>query len=365
MDIRTRVLSVLNHQKPDRVPWLGDLDYWITGKLNLQQLPEKYQGKGIFRLHRDLGVGFYLQGFFPFTTQYEGVEITVETPVNRRITQVKTPAGDLESVEVYLPESACLAFTERFVKSWRDLAPLRYLFEHMYYEPDYRVAQERYELVGDQGVVLCYTPKSPLMELVALQAGISAVTFALADAPEEFEATLAVLRKKADEGAAITLASPAECIMIPENLSSEVVGKRLYNRYMRDYEECWNRKIREAGKYSFIHMDGTLNGLLDEVATAGFCVMEALTPAPAGDLPLEEIGRRVGEQAVVWGGLPGIYFTDLVSDEEFDRFVIHVLEIMRGEPRYVLGVADQVPPGSRWERIARVAELVEKYGVME
>jgi len=30
---------------------------------------------------------------------------------------------------------------------------------------------------------------------------------------------------------------------------------------------------------------------------------------------------------------------------------------MRREPRYVLGVADQVPPG-----VARVVELVERYG---
>jgi hypothetical protein len=63
-----------------------------------------------------------------------------------------------------------------------------------------------------------------------------------------------------------------------------------------------------------------------------------------------------------WGGIPGSYFTDLVSDKAFDAFVIRLLETMTSEPRYVLGVADQVPPRSRWERIARVRPLVEKYG---
>ena len=29
MTIRERALSVLNHRKPDVVPWLGDLDYWV------------------------------------------------------------------------------------------------------------------------------------------------------------------------------------------------------------------------------------------------------------------------------------------------------------------------------------------------
>jgi hypothetical protein len=36
--------------------------------------------------------------------------------------------------------------------------------------------------------------------------------------------------------------------------------------------------------------------------------------------------------------------------------------VMRSEPRYVLGVADQVPPGGLRRRVGRVAELVEKYG---
>ena len=46
-----------------------------------------------------------------------------------------------------------------------------------------------------------------------------------------------------------------------------------------------------------------------------------------------------------------MYFTDLISDEEFDAYVIRVLEVWKSEPRYVLGVADQVPPLSRPERI--------------
>jgi uroporphyrinogen-III decarboxylase len=200
------------------------------------------------------------------------------------------------------------------------------------------------------------------MELVAGLAGIAAVTYALSDAPEEFDETIAVLERKTEEAAGIALRSPAECLMIPENLSSEAVGKRLFHRYIRSYEERWARKIREAGKYSFVHMDGTLKGLIREVSSTGILVLEALTPAPVGDLAIEEMRDWVREDTIIWGGIPGLYFSDLVSDQEFDRFVIHVLEVMRSEPRYVLGVADQVPPGARWERIRRVSELVEQYG---
>ena len=54
-----------------------------------------------------------------------------------------------------------------------------------------------------------------------------------------------------------------------------------------------------------------------------------------------------------------------VPDEEFDRHVKAVLSVMRENPRYVLGVADQVPPDGLEYRVKRVRELVDQYGVYE
>ena len=53
---------------------------------------------------------------------------------------------------------------------------------------------------------------------------------------------------------------------------------------------------------------------------------------------------------------------ELVSNDEFDTHVRRVLDVMRSEPRYVLGVADQVPPDGLEHRVRRVSELVEEYG---
>jgi hypothetical protein len=360
--VRARVLAVLNRRKPDLVPWLGDLDYWIAALDDQGLLAEEYRGSGLYRLHRHLGVGFYLQGYWPFLPDYDGVQVEEETHGGVRISRIRTAVGEVQQVERHLPESYCWGIQEHYVKDWRDLKVIRYWYEHTSYQPDYTLAKQRYEWVGDNGLVLCYLPRSPLMEMVVGIAGIEAVTYAIVDAPDEFDETLAVLEHKSDEAAEIALHSPAECLMIPENLSSELVGKHLFTKYMRDYEERWNRKIKNAGKYSFVHMDGTLEGLIREVASTGFSVLESLTPAPVGDLSIDELASRVGEGTTLWGGIPGAYFSDSVSDREFDRFVIHVLKIMRSEPRYVLGVADQVPPGTRWERIKRVGQLVEQYG---
>ncbi len=65
---------------------------------------------------------------------------------------------------------------------------------------------------------------------------------------------------------------------------------------------------------------------------------------------------------IFWGGLPGCFFSPTTSEAEFERHTIETIEIMRREPCYVLGVADQVPPDGLESRVRRVGELVEKHG---
>jgi hypothetical protein len=361
MDVRSRVLAVLNGQKPDVVPWLGDLDYWMQWLRAADLMPKHYQGDGLYRYHRDLGVGFYLQGAFPFKFIYDCEVIEEPVGLGKRTT-VKTPYGDLTELQEWYPDSFCIGWSERFIKSWRDLKAMRYFYEHTHFEPDYAPVQRRYDLVGDNGLVLMYLPRSPFQHMVALDAGILTVTYALADAPDEFEATFDALKNTWDKACEIAVNSPAECLMIPENLSSESVGKKFFKRWVQPFDSYWTGRIRDAGKYSFIHIDGTLRGLIRECSQTGFNVLEAVTPGPVGDIEPEDLHNWVEPGVVIWGGIPGVYFTDLISDEEFDAYVIRVLEVWKSEPRYVLGVADQVPPLSRPERIARVAPLVEKYG---
>ena len=78
---------------------------------------------------------------------------------------------------------------------------------------------------------------------------------------------------------------------------------------MYDYQKEWTTKIREAGKYSFIHIDGTLAGLLKQEAAVGFTVLEALTPYPVGDMKWEDLEPFAGRfEKYTLGWYPGIIF---------------------------------------------------------
>jgi len=363
MTPRERILRVLQGGQPDQVPWFGDLDYWASGLIGQGRKPGTFKASAEYiQWHRSLGVGYYLQGYFPFRAVLD-FEERLWREGNRRYRECVTPKGNLRECWEYLPESYAEAPIEHLVKSEEDLPALRYVYSHTLWEPDYDFAHRRRGQIGEQGILLCYLPKSPFMHLVALEAGIAAVTFAVSSAPDEFAETLAVMRSSFGRAARIAVDSPAEVLMIPENLSAEMIGRRFFDKYVREYQEEWIGEIARAGKHSFIHMDGTLRGLLREEASTGVSVIEAMTPDPVGDVPIEEWAALAGNpKTILWGGIPGVYFTPKVSDEEFDRHVRAVLRVMRSQPRYVLGVADQVPPDCLENRVRRVAELVQKHG---
>jgi hypothetical protein len=308
-------------------------------------------------------VGFYLQGYFPFKTIIENCKITEWQEGNNKFRQIETPKGTLRECWTYIPQSFTDAPTEHLIKSEADLPAYAYMHENTRYEPDYDFANTRLKQIGEMGIMLCYLPKSPFMQMVALDAGIMAVTMMFMNDQALLENTLAIARKSHDKAAEISLASPAEVLMIPENISSEVVGPKFFESYMKDYQTYWAGQIKAAGKYSYVHLDGTLKGLLRQECQTGINVIEAMTPAPVGDLAIGDWAKYAqGTKAILWGGVPGIYFTEHVGDDEFDRHTIEVINVMKQFPRYVLGVADQVPPDGLERRVIRVGELVEKYG---
>jgi hypothetical protein len=364
MSHRERVLAVLSGKQTDLVPWFGDLDYYATALIARGLRPADFRDQDDYiDWHRQLGVGFYQQASWPYREVIDGCNIREwrDGPVRHR--EIATPVGTLRERWQWSDITFSEAPIERLLKNAEELPAYRYRFQHTRYVPDYAAAERRKRQVSGMGLVMCFLPWSPLMRMVVMDAGIENVVAIRADAIDEFDETILVLKESLDRACQVAVESPAEVLMITENLSSEVVGRTLFERYLRESYREWSGKILAAGKYSCIHMDGTLAGLLRQVSGIGFSFIEAMTPAPVGDLPVRQWTRhRDGSSTIYWGGIPGSYFTPAVDDAEFDRHVQEVLEVMREDRRMVLGVADQVPPDALDRRIRRVGELMEEHG---
>lgn len=286
------------------------------------------------------------------------------TEGNKRYRTVETPHGTLKECWQYLETSFSEGHAEYLVKNAADLPAYRFMIENTRFEADYEYAHKRIKQIGDQGTLLCYTPRSPFMHMLAIDSGINNIMMIYMEDPEGFSETIELMKGKFTEAAEITIASPAEIVMTPENLSAEMVGPNFFEMYMREIQTKWSDMIKDAGKFSCIHMDGTLRALLREECSIGLTFIEACTPGPVGDIPMSGWPAYIEDNdTILWGGIPGVYFTDKVPQDEFDRFIIEeVLPVMKTKPQYVLGVADQVPPDGLESRVARVRALVDEHG---
>ena len=85
----------------------------------------------------------------------------IEEPVGLgKRTTVKTPYGDLTELQESYPDSFCIGWSERFIKSWRDLKAMRYFYEHTHFETDYTPVSAA-TIWSATGLVLMYLPRSP------------------------------------------------------------------------------------------------------------------------------------------------------------------------------------------------------------
>ncbi len=79
--------------------------------------------------------------------------------------------------------------------------------------------------------------------------------------------------------------------------------------------------------------------------------IEALTPAPQGDVELEEIAAHIGDK-VLLDGIPAVLFMPQYSREELMATVEKVVELF--SPRLILGISDELPEGTGADAAERV-----------
>ena len=386
IDLRERFFKVLKGETPDRLPWYGDLSYWYTSMVRLERIESKYLGlDGLMRLHIDLGVGYYHLGvetnipvFNECTCkvifkrdkgyetygriQFKGYVIEENKDNYDIIRIISTPHGELREIYKYIQETATWAHKEKLVKTVSDLKAYKFWIENTDYKADYIQANKVKKAVGNQGFTMAWYPKSALMQMITEDIGVANTVNFWMDQRDMFEDLIKALETRGEKAGRIALGSPAEVLMPPENFSSDIVGKNFFDLYLKSYYEDSNKKIKEAGKYSANHLDGYLKGLLKDVIATGFSIIEAMTPKPVGDLPIEEFKNYLDRDVVLMGGIPGAYFAKDVDDHEFERHVKEVIKVMTSEPRYALGIADQIPFDGIIDRVKKVSELVEEYG---
>ncbi|MHB9132400.1 MAG: uroporphyrinogen decarboxylase family protein [Armatimonadota bacterium] len=363
MTLRERIETVFRGGTPDAMVWFADLTYWHTAHAQIGDLPERWRGtRGIGQLHRDMHVGEYVPGCCAYTmTEGDRVRVTV-TEVDGQIVRIwETPIGSLRAIQRYSQPSFSHGYIEHAVKDAADLRVLRYIMAERRYQADPASVARIDAEYGEFGLPIVAVPASPISELNKTWAGVMDLCYLLADAPEEVEATLQAIAESQDEIYRLTAQADCGYVMICENLTAETMGG-LFNTYSRGYLTERVAGLHAHGKKTLIHIDGTLRGVVEGIADIGIDCIDALTPRPVGDVGLDEIRALAGDDILILGGLPGAMFAPPFTAKDMERHVLALMRLHKDSGRFMLGVADQVPPNGDIQLVRMVSELVEQYG---
>jgi hypothetical protein len=235
------------------------------------------------------------------------------------------------------------------------------VFENSKYFENYDEFERIDRLWAGHGLAAALPPisVSPLQKLLARWAGVEKTVELYMENNEEFEEILGRIGTAEDEVFEIIADSPSLYVEFAENLSSEITGRNFFVKYNLPYYRRRIEQLHKKGKFAGIHIDGTLGSCLPLLADCGFDVAEAVTPAPVGDVEVENLRKTAGENIVIWGGLPGALFSPLYTEKQFVEHLKKVLDVFVGDSRFVLGVADQVPPDGLISRVRLVREMVD------
>jgi hypothetical protein len=364
--MRESFLKLLAGEPADQIIWTADISYWIDGQRQIGQAnPDWYTEAGYLKLCQELGIlpYYWYQKFWLGEPEYDDrVELITKQQDNTCIRLWETPVGCLREESSFMAESCSTACTRHPVNTKNDIETLLYILEHRKLCPacldDYN---DRLELWAEyDGLPSIALPRSPLPSFFCEWAGIQNGVYLLMDYPDLIGRSLTLMAEQEEPIIEAVCKAAPPLVHFADNLSSDNFTG-YFDEFMAAFYRSRLEKLHTAGVKCAVHLDGTVRGLLPKLAEVGFDAIEAVTPQPAGDVAVEEM-RDIAQndQVILWGGVPGAMFSTPYTWNDMESHLRKLLDSWSGT-RFVVGVADQVPPDGNIQYCKKIAEMIDSY----
>jgi hypothetical protein len=256
----------------------------------------------------------------------------------------RTPLGEVSAVRKVDPHYGSWWQVDFYVKRPEDYRVVQFMVNDTVYVPNYdefQLAQERW---GRDGYVFASTGYSPMNHMLYRLLGVERFGLDMYEYPDEFFSLHETLRRKQRELFRVCAESPAELIQYGGNIHQDMLGRRRFEQY---YVPCFDEfadAMHEVGKLSLCHMDAPMNTLAPALAKTRMDVVEAFTPAPDGDMTVQE-ARDAWPDKVLWINFPSS--VHLEPRDAIQRETLHILHEAAPGDRFLMGITEDIPE-NRW-----------------
>jgi len=362
MTNRERMLAIIEGRKPDMIPWIPRLGLWYNFHRNSGTLPDKYRGWELRDIERDLGMGTPARNARIFSTRMEKVETKTRRSGNEIFTEYITPVGTVSTKHVVVEKLHKAGMShyqmEHLIKRPEDYGVVEYIIEHTKLTPAYDQYMAYDREIGEDGLPMVALGACPMHMVMREYLGYEKAIFEMVDHPDRIERLLRVVTDHAKEMQKIAVESPAKMILHGEHFDSMITPPPLYEKYFKPYFKEFAEMLHSGDKILVCHADADSSQLLDLIRESGFDMAEVFTTEPMVPCTLEQAREAWGSEVIIWGGIPSVILCDPVSDEAFEDFMADLFETVASGDGFVLGVADNVMPETKFERIVRISEML-------
>lgn len=360
-DFPAMQLAVFRGEDPGGVLWQPRLDYWYHVNKARGTLPDHLADASLLDVYDYCHASCrYVRRSHPWlSVSYEHVEVTSEWLDADRVRQTwTTPIGALSQITHYDEFHVSSHIVDYRLKEPEDFKILRYLLEHETWHWEQEAFAQDMAAYGPYAAPQFYFRRSPVQGLFINEMGLQNSVFFMMDYPDLFAEYVAFATAADDRMYEVIADCPVEILNLGENIDGFIDSPPTWRKHLAPYYKMRIEQLHAAGKRVSIHVDGVMKPLLPYLQDAPFDAIEAATPAPQGDVTLEEIKDALGDMILV-DGIPALYFLpDQYPVEALIECARKVVDLFY--PRLVLGVSDEVPPDSDIERVRLIGELAQQ-----
>lgn len=368
MNNRERLLTIMSGKPPDRIPWIPRLLLWYNAHRIAGTLPQHYRDWSLRDIERDLGMGTPARDGRVFRTETRGVEVR-ERWLNEKecLSETITPVGTVTTLfrgsELLRQKGIQDLQVEFALKRREDYAVVEYIIEHTDVIPTYADYETYEHDVGQDGYPLVSCGDCPFHHWMRALVGYNNAFYHLNDYPHEVGHLLSLMERRDREVVWPIIAdAPARLLLHGAHFSSQMTPPPLFEKYILPYYEALSALMKPRDKMLVMHGDADSRRILTHIERAGYGMVECFVSAPMVETTLAEARAAWGNRIIIWGGIPSVILEDPYTDEEFDTYMAALFRTIAPGDAFILGVADNVMPGAKIERLRRVTQMVEERG---
>jgi len=309
MTPRENLLTVFRHEMPAWIPVTGHVDPYnqpnrrgMDPKL-AEELGTVGWGDGsTLKFSRYLGLD--IMDFYgpPIRARYRKVTVESVRTEDGWVNTYKTPRGELREVHRRACDGHTSYCVEHLVKDKSDLPALASIFEDQEYEIDpagVEQLKKRKAMIGDEGMIRCYMPGTPLGMMVRVYAGVQTTAFLWADARRELHELFRTMEENYVRFFRLAASLDYDILYGTDDTSTTAISPAMFEEFCLGYTDRIADTVHAQGKLYAHHSCGHIRDLLDLYRQTKMDAVDAVCIKPLGNVTIAETKAKLGPKITI------------------------------------------------------------------